>query len=211
MRFKVNLSQRPFHNRKLFWLGFVFVIAASALFATWTLARVRETDTRVKELEAKINKQKQELATIQKQPIVKLESLTPQQIEQIRTAATLISQRGFSWTRMLEEFERALPDTIRIGNITMKSSEAKTSNTSLALNMQLHSKSVEDVTKLIAAMDKQGVFDITPKTQFAGENGEYTFTLEVLYKPRPRPPARPENDTGKSAGGDQYAKDRSTR
>src|SRR5213080_3740277 len=122
MRLQINLSRQPFYNRRLFWLSILVVIAITGLCASWTLTKITACAGEIQQVEAKIKQQEQQLKTLKSKPIGPdlPQSLTEAQAKQLKAAALLIEQRGFSWTSMLEQFERSLPPEVRISSISLR-------------------------------------------------------------------------------------------
>src|SRR5437868_1861484 len=107
MRFQINLSHQPFHNRKLFWLGFIALMMMLALTAEWALKSIESSDIAAQHLQSEINKEQLKLKLLEGKKTNTLpQTLSEDQVKQLQMAALLIEQRGFSWTAMLEEFER---------------------------------------------------------------------------------------------------------
>jgi Tfp pilus assembly protein PilN len=185
MRFQTNLSQRPFHNRKGFWLGFFAVMTAVLLMANWTLSQITEADKLSSRLKTSITTKQKNLEILQKTatpsgPLI----LTEPELRQIQGAADLIEQRKFSWTAMMAEFERQMPDSVRISSITLRTDKSESKSQGLGLSVKIFAKSVEDVTKMMAAADKRGIFRIQPKSQTVAEGeGDIGFDLDVTYLP----------------------------
>lgn len=183
MRLNVNLAKKPFYNRRLFWLSFLVLMCALLLAGQWMLKEISSAKMVATRLEQEVKKQQTELKTLEKQYNVPIQPLNPTQIQEIEASVKLIKQRSFSWTQMLSEFELALPKTIRIISIT-PTKEEDTLN--IPLKVKVYSKSVKDLTDMIAQMDKVGVFQVNPVNQEVPlQNGDIGFTLDVLYNPRP--------------------------
>src|SRR6185369_16629554 len=125
-------------------------------------------------------------------PVQGVQNLTDAQRDQIEAAAALIEQRSFSWTTMLEEFERALPPTVRIVSITLKGSKETDKPVAdpvhgLSFAVKVLTKTPEDVTKMIATMDKRGIFKMQPVSQLPpNQSGDIGFDLDASYVPRAR-------------------------
>ncbi len=183
MRLKINLARKPFYNRKFFWLSFLVVMGLLFWASQWTMDKIEQTKDVSKKLQESIKKQELELKVLQKQKPPPPQTLTLKQVQEIEDAAELIKQRRFSWTRLMEEFEQALPKGVRIISIN-PSKESNTSN--IPLSVKVYAKSVEDLTKMIAEMDKEGVFLVDPTNQEPPvQTGDIGFSLSVSYKPRP--------------------------
>jgi Tfp pilus assembly protein PilN len=183
MRLKVNLAQKPFYNRKLFWVSFLALMGLTLWAAQWTVEKIGQTKEVSRKLEETIKKQELELEELRKVKPPEVETLTPKQLKELEDAAELIKQRRFSWTRLMEEFEQALPKEVRIISITPS---RDTETTDIPLSIKVYAKSVEDLTKMITKMDKEGIFLVNPTNQEAPiVSGDIGFSLDVSYKPRP--------------------------
>ena len=183
MRLNINLAKKPFHNRRLFWLSFLVVMGVLLLAGQWMLKEVSSAKMVAARLEQEVKKQQAELKTLEKQYNVPIQPLNPTQIQEIEASAQLIKQRSFSWTQMLSEFELALPKTIRIISIRPTKEEEALN---IPLKIKVYSKSVKDLTDMIAEIDKVGDFQVNPVNQETPlQNGDIGFTLDVLYNPRP--------------------------
>lgn len=200
MRFQANLARRPFHNRKTFWIAFLLILAALAGFNQWILANIAQTEELNKRIENRITKEKEEVKKLETNQPKEVSNITPQQLFEIESAARLITRRNFSWSSLLVEFERLLPSTVKILSIGLKGTinqgekgqkaETETNpsaspvENSVDFTIQVSAKSVEDITKTIAAADKRGIFQLTPRTQSSGANGEILYSLDLTYIPR---------------------------
>jgi hypothetical protein len=188
---KINLSQRPFHNRKLFWL-----ICCGIMCGFWWLgqglwASILETRSIVTRIESSVAKEEAALKKIRGTfPSGNL-ALTPDEIQKVQAAAWLIERRGFSWTGLLEDFEKELPEGVRLINISLreklltekrdKNSSAKP-NKVLPLSVQIVARSVDEMLKMVKNADQRGVFRFEPRVQDISDSGEYSFSLDVNYQ-----------------------------
>src|SRR5262249_21419683 len=192
MKFQINLSRRPFYNRKLFWLGFFVAMSMVGLLSAWTFRQTVRNDSEIERLQSEVAQRKRRLKELESQPVKGAQALSDSQIEQLQAAAVLIEERTFSWTAMLEEFEQYLSPEIRINSIAVANDklDPETLAKGIPFSMKVFAKSPEDVTKLIARLDKDNVFRVEPKAQLAPTpTGEIGFELGVNYLPRKRRPA----------------------
>jgi Tfp pilus assembly protein PilN len=211
MRFQVNLSHQPFYNRRLFWLGVLALLVVTGILSLWTLRKIDESADRVQELQTKIAEQNLQLKRLKATPPQGVQHLTNSQMEQLQAAASLIEQHNFSWTAMLEEFERSLPPTVRLVNIALKESKEKPGaipTEGLLFSVKVLTKTPEDVTKMIAMMDKRGLFQMQPNSQLPpGPTGDIGFDIDVNYLPQHRTqPAAKKVKNDQVAKGGEVAK-----
>jgi hypothetical protein len=91
---------------------------------------------------------------------------------------------------MLEEFERAMPRTIRVAAIGLKNDKnsQESEDEGTILSVRLYAKSEADVTQMIAEMDKHKIFHVEPKSQTINPGSDdIGFDLEVAYTPVQHP------------------------
>lgn len=188
---EINLARNPFRNRRLFWLLFAVSLSVTLFLGVWAAGQAVDRQSRIQEVSAKIASQKRELEQLSSKKIEGPLALTEAQSRQIRAAALLIRQRSFSWSTMLEEFEAALPSNVKISSIRLQKQDDEEKianfNNEILLNVTISAKAAEDVTKMIAQLDKQRVFyvNIRNETVKKGDD-ELNFELEVTYRPRPK-------------------------
>ncbi len=190
MKYHINLSRQPFYNRKLFWLSFLFIISFTGLAINSLKDEIQVISKDSKLLEARVTEQRRRLKDLQSAAPVKAQPLDQAHIKQMEATALLIAQRRFSWTSMLEEFERALSPQIRIASISLADKVGKgTGNNDktkgVQLSLQVFANNPEEITKMIEAMDKRGIFQVQPKIQLAPQpdNPDTGFELLVQYLP----------------------------
>ncbi len=188
---EVNLARKPFRNRRLFWLLFAVSFSITLFLGVWAMQQTVDRQRHIQEVSAKIASQRLELEALSGKKIDGQLALTEAQSRQIRAAALLIRQRSFSWSAMLEEFEAVLPPNIKISSIRLQKQEDEKGvfnpNDEVMLNVTLSAKTAEDVTKMIAQLDKQKIFNVNIKSEnLKKDEGELSFELEVAYRPRPK-------------------------
>ncbi|MBL8149259.1 MAG: hypothetical protein JNN15_04960 [Blastocatellia bacterium] len=180
MKLEINLSSRPFYNRRPFWLAF-FVLLSPTLFAGyWVLKEIDQREGTVERLERRVEIQKSELEKLQEKRVSGALSLTDEQIRDLQATAVLIKQRTFSWTKMLEQLEESLAPTVRINSIKLKSASKEKAD-QIAFSINVLARTPEDVTKMVAQMDKRRNFYVDIKSQKDTKAGELSFDLDVIY------------------------------
>jgi Tfp pilus assembly protein PilN len=184
---RLNLSSDPFRNRALPWTVAIAVTIVSFLFlvfiAKWTIqikAQAQTTEHEVAEL------RKQTDALTQKTAQIKI-ALTPDEQRTLKSAHTLVDRKRFSWARLFEDLEAALPGTVRVQRIAVKGVATEVDRTVADLELTVVSKNPATVTQLIQDMDREGIFHAelvsqNPKTGKGEPGAEYE--MNVHYVPR---------------------------
>jgi Tfp pilus assembly protein PilN len=187
MATKLNLASKPFSNRSLPWV----VTAVIVLFSLVALVFIVRSTSRTNALAAAVQKdintlKQQEIAGRQKVQAVK-NSLTPEQLQTLGAAHTLVDRKHFSWSRLFADLESALPGTVRVKRIAVRGVTTQGNGTLAELELAVVAKSPSAVTDMIGEMDRAGIFHAELRAQNLqrgrGESGT-EYELYVIYRPR---------------------------
>jgi len=114
-------------------------------------------------------------------------SLTPEQLQTLAAAHTLVDRKRFSWSRLFSDLELALPGTVRVKRIAISGVATRSDETLAELELTVIAKSPPTVTEMIAEMDRAGIFHAELRSQNLqrgrGESGA-EYELYVVYRPR---------------------------
>lgn len=211
----LNLARSPFRNRTLFWLGLMSVLFISAGICGWTFLEVSRARKLEKErlasrntIEMVTNREVAEFEKVRKQAQGSGVTLTPKQIAAMEEALALSSKREVSWTRLMGQLERELPNNIRVIKIAFsgaKSGETKKVDENLPpgtvgipLSFSVIADKPETVTKFIREADRRGVFRFDPTAQVVNSKegrsaNETEFQMTGYYFPNGAPDASGTN------------------
>lgn len=190
MRTTVNLSKRPFSNRRLFWVITGFVALVTAWFAFWITAEKSLVTARADRLAQIIRDKDQQIAALnQKRQDDEKEAmqvvLTRQDTIELAAARRLMNSKAFSWNRLLGDLERFIPNNTRI--IDLKLSEVSSTGQSVAASVEIKAigKSVDQLTEMMTKLNESGGLFVIGKTgqDQADERNEIPFTVNVIYRP----------------------------
>ena len=187
MSVNVNLASRPFNNRALPWLVTVDILFLSLVGLLLVVQLTTSANRSAAQAEADVNALKQkELALISTADKIK-ESLTAQQLLDLRAAHELVDRKGFSWSRLLADLESSLPDEVRVSRIAVRGVTTEANQTIAQLELAVFSKSPTTITEMISVMDREGVFHANLRAQNLQKGRAEAGTeyeLDVLYRPR---------------------------
>ncbi|MEP6707665.1 MAG: hypothetical protein ABJC05_09105 [Pyrinomonadaceae bacterium] len=187
MNARLNLASEPFGNRALPWT-LTAVIAVSSLIAlVFILRATSATNAQADAVQRDVTSLRQKMAGLKQQSDQVKSALTPDQLQALRAAHTLVDRKRFSWSRLFSDLESALPGTVRVSRISVKDVVIRGDQTVADLELTVISKSAATITQMISEMDAAGVFQaelISENLQKGrGEIGtEYVMT--VHYVPR---------------------------
>lgn len=190
MRIDLNLARDPFRNRSVFWLGltaaylvaftaFMIVVARAAHVGT---DAEQQREERTKQ-EATIKELESRLADI---TAVEGQAIFPETDRQaLDDARELLTQRSFSWSRLLGDLEPNVPAGSKLTSIEFKEITGEGANRVATLTITGKGKDFGQLEAFIANLDGTGGrFTAEPV-----ENGpddqtsEFIFTAQVQYRP----------------------------
>lgn len=187
MNSSLNLASKPFSNRVLPWAltAIVLFISVIGLIIVVRLTTVANRQAAAIQVENNALKQ-QEKALLEAANAVKVQ-MTGEQQRAVPAAHKLIDRKRFSWSRLLADFESALPSNVRVSRIAVREVATQADSTIATLDLAVFTKEPATISQMIADMHKEGVFQLVLRSQNLakgrGEQGtEYEF--DVIYHAR---------------------------
>ncbi len=179
----LNLASRPFRDERPF---IIVVVVGSLLIAFLTLmnfdawyryrSETRDTRAKIASLEKQAENERVQAASLNQ----KLRAVDTKRLaRQTLFANTIIAQRAFSWSELLDRLEHVLPDYVRIESI----SPGFLPNGMVSLSMQCTARDADGMVKTLNALNHDPHFaGAFPRNLDHAEQG-YRFSLGVQYKP----------------------------
>ena len=198
MSAKLNLANQPFRNRALPWTITAIVTVASLLALVLIVRASMTTNTEANRVERDVNSLREQAKALQKRAEEIKEALTPDQLQTLQAAHTLVDRKRFSWSRLFADLEASLPSNVRVTRINVRDVTLRGNQTYAELELTVIGKSDADVTHMIGEMDRAGIFQAEPLSQDAQSEknqGGTEWTLRVLYRPRAGAPAATDNNS----------------
>jgi len=179
------------------------VIAVSSLIAlVFILQATSHTNAQVDTVQRDVTSLQQKMAGLKQQAEQVKSALTPDQLQTLRAAHTLVDRKRFSWSRLFSDLESALPGSVRVGRITVKDVVVRGDQTVADLELSVVSKSPATITQMISDMDSAGIFQAELVSQNLqkgrGEIGT-EYIMNVRYVPRSGVPTRSTNGASLAA------------
>jgi hypothetical protein len=188
MRPLVNLSSRPFQNRRLFWLTILLLFVFPAYFGIDALGTLAQRKAELEALDAQIQRLQLSAKSDNKQGSANV-TISADRNLQLVAANELIARRAFSWSRLLDDIERNLPVGVRVLKVAVaqikpneRDNRSGENENAATLNMTVVGKSGADVSAMINKFHESRRFKVTPVTKKAVEGtDEIEFELKVEY------------------------------
>jgi hypothetical protein len=197
MRPLVNLSSRPFRNRRLFWLAILLLFVVPAYFGLGAIGDLASRQAELDALDAEIQRLQAGLKPSDK-PAAANVTISADRNLQLVAASELIARRAFSWSQLLDDIERNLPAGVRVLRVAVaqiqpneRGAAAGVNESAATLMMTVIGKNGGDVTTMINKFHESRRFKVSPVSKKPVEGtDEIEFDLKVEYlAPTPAPRA----------------------
>jgi Tfp pilus assembly protein PilN len=193
----LNLASQPFRNRALPWTIAGVITLASLLVLVILVSKSSETNMRAAAVEREVDGQRQQISALERRIEDIKQALTPEQLQTLQAAQSLVERKRFSWARLFADLEAALPGSVRVRRITVRDVAVRGERTVADLELVVVSKNPADVTAMILEMDRVGIFrsELVEQNLQKERNETGTeSTLRVIYQPRGSVPATATSD-----------------
>ena len=181
---RTNLSTRPFYNTSAvrFWLlvAGVVVLLATAFNVTQVL-RYSNSNT---ELVTKAANDEARAAELRRTAQKLRSSVDATQVNAVsvdaRQANDLIDRRTFSWTELLNRFERTLPDDVRITGVHPEVDKDRR----IVLTVNVLARGVDDINQFMENLDGTDAFvELRSSQEQTNDAGQIESALQMVYVP----------------------------
>jgi hypothetical protein len=184
---RTNLATRPFYNtravRGILALLAVLVIAITLFDVIQDVrlsARERTLGARADQAEAEAERLRGQAAQIRAQ-------IDPKDLASVsaeaREANAIIDRRAFSWTELLTQFEKTLPNDVRITAVQPRIEQ----NGDFVVSMIVQARRIEDLDAFMDALEKRSSFrDVRQKEEQTNDEGLIEAVVDATYVPQQR-------------------------
>lgn len=180
---RTNLSTRPFYNIaavRLWLLVAGLVMLAATAFNVTQVLRYSNSNT---ELVTKAAADEASAAELRRTAQRLRASVDAAQVDAVsvdaRQANELIDRRTFSWTELLNRFERTLPDDVRITAVHPEVDKQRR----IVLTVDVLARGVDDVNRFMENLDGTGAFEELRSIQEqTNDEGQIQSALQMVYK-----------------------------
>ena len=187
---RTNLATRPFYNERAVHTWLLLVAALVAIATLFNVTRVLKYSRSDTQLAGEAARDESRAGDLRTQAARLRASVDPRQIEfasnEARMANDLIDRRTFSWTELLNRFEMALPDDVRITSVRPQIDKQR----GIVLNIAVVARTNEDVQAFIDRLHSTNVFpEVLAIEEHVDETGMWQTSLEAIYAPGAARPA----------------------
>ncbi len=183
---RTNLSTRPFYNERA--LHGVLGLAALIVLALtiFNLTQIVLLTGRQSSLSSQAAAASTRATELRAQAARTRQTVNPKELDAIsgaaREANTIIGQRLFSWTDLLNRLENTLPENVRI--TALRPSVER--DGSITVTMTVNAQGVDDIEQFMANLEETTAFsEVYPLDDEPAEDGGVRASLEGKYAPAP--------------------------
>ncbi|MDX6613752.1 MAG: hypothetical protein QOD75_2938 [Blastocatellia bacterium] len=202
MNARLNLASEPFGNRALPWTITAVIAFVSLLALVFILRATSQTNSKTEVTQREVTNLRQQMVAVRERAEEVKIALTPDQLQTLQSAHTLVDRKRFSWSLLLSDLEGALPGSVRVTRINVKDVALQGSQTVANLELTVVSKSPTTITQMISDMDAAGIFQAELAVQNLqkgrGEIGT-EYVMNVRYVPRSGVPTTSGSTTSLAA------------
>ena len=182
---RTNLSTRPFYNERGIHTALGVAAIVVLALTIFNLAQIviltrshSDLVNRATAAEARAHDLLTRAGTVRR-------GLNPKDLEQVSVAAreanTLIGQRLFSWTELLNRVETTLPDEVRVTSLRPVTDK----DGKVIISMSSVGRRPEDIARFMENLEGTGAFsDVYSRDESATEDGLTQTAIEARYLPK---------------------------
>ena len=183
---RTNLSTRPFYNERalhgVLGVTALIVIALTILNLTQIVLLTRRQSS----LNSQASAASARASELRAQAVRTRQTVDAKQLDAISAAAreanTIIGQRLFSWTDLLNRLENTLPENVRITALRPSVERDGT----ITVTMSVNAQGVDDIEQFMANLEETTAFsEVYPLDDEPAEDGSVRASLEGKYVPAP--------------------------
>jgi Tfp pilus assembly protein PilN len=181
---RTNLSTRPFYNERGVRAGIVALAVLAIGMSVFNVVEILRLQGQSRDARETIARNEAQAIEMRDKARVIRQSIDRAKLDAVQAAAqeanVLIDRRTFSWTELLNQFERTLPAEVRIGGVTPQFDDAGRR----MVQITVFSRRIEDVEAFMDALEKTGVFSgVLPRSDRPDEEGTIQTELQAYYHP----------------------------
>jgi Tfp pilus assembly protein PilN len=180
---RTNLSTRPFYNeRGVRWVLFA-AAAIVALLTAFNLTEIVILTRHQTELSGRTRSASEQAKELRAHAVQVKQQIDPKQLDAIAVAAreanSVIGQRLFSWTDLLNQLETTLPDQVRITSMRPRVEQ----DGSITMVISASGRSVEDIEQFMDNLENTPEFEnVLIGDEVTSDEGLIQVTMQGRYR-----------------------------
>jgi Tfp pilus assembly protein PilN len=177
----LNLATRPLRNRRLYQAvsrGLVALIVVLAALAAFAILKYGGEASRLKAAMAETSRLQTEAGREEKRLTADIDREEKLSRARVDLVNSIILRKTFSWTGLLSDLEKALPDPSYITALN----PSFTPSGAIALEMSVTSRNLGDLEAFITALNARGFKNIKVGGEQRSEDGRVLTPISATYE-----------------------------
>jgi hypothetical protein len=179
---RTNLSTRPFYNIRAVQAALGALVALAILFTLFNVISLLQLATSQRSLGARAVQAQNDAAKLRADAAQIRGQINAKELEVVSAAAreakSIIEMRAFSWTDLLAQFEKTLPENVRITAVQPRLEK----DGRFIISMRVEAKEIGDVEKFLEDLERTGAFhNVLTTDEQATEDGLLEALIEGSY------------------------------
>jgi hypothetical protein len=179
---RTNLSTRPFYNIRAVQAALGACVALVILFTMFNLISLVRLAASQRSLGARAVQAQNDATKLRADAASVLSQVDTKELEVVsgaaREAKTLIEMRAFSWSDLLAQFEKTLPENVRITEVQPRVEK----DGRFVVGMRVEARQIGDIEKFIDDLEMTGAFhNVLTTDEQTTDDGLLEAVIEGLY------------------------------
>ena len=205
---RTNLSTRPFYNIRAVQAALGACAALVILFTMFNLISVLQLAASQSSLGARAVQAQNDAAQLRADASRVRAQVDAKELEVVSAAAreakAIIEMRAFSWTDLLAQFEKTLPENVRIIQVQPRLEK----DGRFIVGMRVEARQVGDLEKFLEELEMTGAFhNVLTTDEQTTDDGLLEAVIEGLYVQQPVGAAGEKPLTATATNGGRAASD----
>ena len=205
---RTNLSTRPFYNIRAVQAALGACAALVILFTMFNLISVLQLAASQSSLGARAVQAQNDAAKLRADASSVRAQVDAKELEVVSAAAreakAIIEMRAFSWTDLLAQFEKTLPENVRITEVQPRLEK----DGRFIIGMRVEARRIADLEQFLEALEMTGAFhNVLTTTEQTTDDGLLEAVIEGSYVQQPGDTAGEKPLTATATNGGRAASD----
>jgi hypothetical protein len=179
---RTNLSTRPFYNIRAVQAALGALVAFVILFTMFNVISLLQLATSQRSLGARAVQAQNDATKLKADAAQIRAQINAKELEVVSAAAreakSIIEMRAFSWTDLLTQFEKTLPENVRITAVQPRLEK----DGRFIIGMRVEAKEIGDLEKFLDELEMTGAFhNVLTTDEQATDDGLLEAVIEGSY------------------------------
>jgi hypothetical protein len=181
---RTNLSTRPFYNIRAVQAVLGACVAIVILFTMFNVISLVRLAASQRSLGARAVQAQNDATKLRADAARVRAQVDAKELEVVsgaaREAKSIIEMRSFSWTELLAQFEKTLPENVRITAVQPRVEDGR-----FVIGMRVEARQIGDLEKFLEDLEMTGAFrNVLATDEQATDDGLLEAVVEGLYVPQ---------------------------